>query len=104
MAKFYKMSAAVALSLGGLSVGFPIDELQCAVRPVVTNLHFFEECGSMDSVSNIRFKILMDGLSVNVKGNGVGGHQWDNRAILALLKSEIACVFVSFDVKLCEEV
>jgi hypothetical protein len=58
----------------------------------------------MDSVSNSCFEILMNGLSVNVKGNGAGGHQWDNRSILASSNSEIACVFVRFDVKLCEEV
>jgi hypothetical protein len=41
----------------------------------------------MDSVSNRRFKITVYGFSVNVERNGAGGHQWDNRAILALSKA-----------------
>jgi hypothetical protein len=104
VAKLYEMSATVALGLGRLSVGFPIDELQCAVGPIVPNLHFFQECSSVDSVPNSSLKIPMDSLSINIKGHGSSGHHWDNRAILASLKTEIACIFVCFDAKLCEKI
>jgi hypothetical protein len=98
------MSATVALGLGRLSVGFPINGLQCTVGPIVPNLHFFQESGSMDSVSDGSLEIPVDGLPIDIEGHGSGGHHWDNRAILSSSKTEIACIFVCFDVELCEKI
>jgi hypothetical protein len=80
VAQLYEMSATVALGLGRLSVGFPVNGLQCTVGPIVPNLHFFQESGSMDSVADSSLEIPVDGLSIDIKGHGSGGHHWDNRA------------------------
>jgi hypothetical protein len=58
----------------------------------------------MDSVSNSSLKIPVDGLSIYIEGHGSSGHHWDNRAILSSSKTEVSCIFICFNVELCEKI
>jgi hypothetical protein len=91
------------MRLESLAVGLPIYHFQNAIRPIVLNLHCFQQMGCMDGVADGLFKATMDSLAVNVKSNWSCGSEWNDGAVLTVLDTISTRVPIGFNVELGEK-
>jgi hypothetical protein len=81
---------------------FPIDDFQCAVWPIVSYLHGFQQVRCVNGIANSLFKAAVDRFSINIKSNGAGGGKADKGAILAVLILVHPGVLICFNIELCQ--